>query len=148
MKHRAESHSKAELIRDLHDEHALLDKVFSNLVANASCDDRAGLRAAWETFERDLTAHMDIEERQLLPGFKRYSPNEARGLLEEHGRIRAALTEMGVDLDLHCLRADRVNALIQLIRAHAQREEALLYPWGARTRNVPMEPSEQPRRIP
>src|SRR3954465_3958665 len=119
MKHRAESHSKAELIRDLHDEHALLDKVFSNLVANASCDDRAGLRAAWETFERDLTAHMDIEERQLLPGFKRYSPNEARGLLEEHGRIRAALTEMGVDLDLHCLRADRVNALIQLIRAHA-----------------------------
>jgi hypothetical protein len=149
MRHRPESHSRGELVRGLPGEHARLDRVFSDLVANANCDDRAGLRAAWETFERDLTAHMDLEEKQLLPGFRRYAPQEARGLLEEHRRIRGALTEMGVDLDLHCLRADRVAALVELIRAHAQREETLFYPWAARTRDVPVAPSDlQPRRSP
>ena len=40
--------------------------------------------------------------------------------------------DMGVDLDLHCLGRDQVRAFVDGLRAHADREDALLYPWATR----------------
>ena len=59
-------------------------------------------------------------------------PEEARGFKTEHEQIRAQLMDMGVDLDLHCLGKDQVQAFVDSLRAHASREDALLYPWAAR----------------
>jgi hemerythrin superfamily protein len=50
-------------------------------------------------------------------------------LLEDHRLIRIQLLQLGVDLDLHCLRAERVDTFVDALRAHAQREENIFYPW-------------------
>ena len=113
-------------------DHAQLDARFAAVLAGARCGDVATMRSEWQRFDRELTSHMDLEEAELLPAFERQYPEQARSLREEHVRIRAGLTEMGVDLDLHCLRADRVEAFIELLRAHARSEEHLLYPWAGR----------------
>jgi hypothetical protein len=42
------------------------------------------------------------------------------------------LLDLGVSLDLHTLREEAVNAFVGQLREHAQREEALLYPWARR----------------
>jgi hypothetical protein len=53
-------------------------------------------------------------------------------LLDEHAQIREKLTELGIDLELHCLGADRVKSFVDGLRAHAAREERLLYSWADR----------------
>ena len=112
-------------------DHKHLDLLFREIVASCQAGDHHRLRADWDLFEGELTSHMDLEEREILPGFSRAHRSEAQGIRDEHAAIRAALTEMGIDLDLHCLRAERVEAFIALLRAHAGREESLLYPWAS-----------------
>jgi hemerythrin superfamily protein len=112
-------------------EHSRLEATFATLLSDARRDDGPALRAQWCRFEHELLAHLKLEEREILPEFARPHPAEARDLRDEHARLRAGLLELGVELDLHCLRADRVEAFVNLLRAHARREEALLYPWIA-----------------
>jgi hemerythrin-like domain-containing protein len=116
----------------LSEDHVRMDALFASLVATARSDDRAMLPKQWERFERELSSHMELEEAEILPAFAREHAEEARSIRDEHATIRAGLAEMGIDLDLHCLRADRVEAFTELLRAHAKREEALLYPWASR----------------
>jgi hemerythrin superfamily protein len=119
----------------LSEDHQRLEGLFREIVASCQRGEHANLRADWDRFERELTSHLDLEEKELLPGFARRHLAEAQGLLEEHAAIRAGLTELGVELDLHCLRAERVEAFITGLRAHARREEALLYPWSSQLRD-------------
>jgi predicted metal-dependent HD superfamily phosphohydrolase len=50
-------------------------------------------------------------------------------VLDEHAAIRAKLLDMGTDLDLHLISAERVETFVQQLRAHALREEQALYAW-------------------
>jgi hemerythrin-like domain-containing protein len=117
----------------LSDDHQHLESLFRDVVATCQRGDPAELRGEWARFERELSSHLDLEEHEILPAFARAHLSEAQGIRDEHDAIRAALTELGVDLDLHCLRAERVEAFIQLLRAHARREEGVLYPWASRS---------------
>jgi hemerythrin superfamily protein len=114
------------------DDHERLERLFDALVTEAVRGDPADLLDEWRTFERSLLAHLEAEEVHLLPAFGQSAPTEAAALWDEHARIREKLTELGIDLELHCLSADRVKAFIDGLRAHAAREERLLYPWAAR----------------
>jgi hemerythrin-like domain-containing protein len=87
------------------------------------------LTAGYESLERELLRHMEIEERDLLPLYERSHPEEARELRGEHDAIRERLFELGLTLDLHHKRADALNDLAILLRAHTAREELGLYPW-------------------
>jgi polyisoprenoid-binding protein YceI len=111
--------------------HDRLERQFESIMAEASSNDPIALRQAWRAFESALLHHFDDEERQILPAFARQKPNEARTLGYEHQRIRGDLTKLGVDLDLHCLSAERVADFVASLRAHARREDDLLYPWAA-----------------
>jgi polyisoprenoid-binding protein YceI len=111
-------------------DHEHLEKSFEAIVKDAWRGDPAGLSERWRSFERELLAHLDTEEVDLIAVYGGFEPLEARELLAEHQQIRVTATEMGIDLDLHCLRAARVQAFIDQLRAHAQREERLLYPWA------------------
>jgi hypothetical protein len=116
----------------LAEDHAELEVMFRRVIAGAHAGDWQELRALWETFERQLASHLAAEECYVLPSFAREHPAEAGALLAEHATIKAALIDLGVDLDLHCLRAERVEDFIAALRAHARREDRLVYPWAAR----------------
>jgi hemerythrin superfamily protein len=127
-----ELHRSEDVREVLAAEHAHLEELFAALVASARCDEPGALRPRWARFEEELTAHLVLEEAQILPAFAREYPEEAGAILEEHRRIRGLLNELGVDLDLHCLRSERVTTFIDDLRAHARREENLLYSWVGR----------------
>jgi hemerythrin superfamily protein len=114
------------------EDHAHLEILFDAMVREARCDDPPALRARWARFEAELTDHLNLEESQILPAFATEYPGEARAILEEHGRIRSLLNDLGVELELHCLRSERVSTFIDYLREHAHREEKLLYPWANR----------------
>ncbi len=110
-------------------DHDRLDHAFQAIVTRAYGGDFQLLESEWLTFQSALLHHLDAEEKHLIPALAEDRPGEAQILLDEHTRIRLQLLQLGVDLDLHCLRAERVEAFVDAMRAHAHREEHIYYPW-------------------
>jgi hypothetical protein len=109
--------------------HHDLEAHFQRLMARCQDGDPIELRCEWSLFERELADHLELEERELIPRFRRDRPADAAQICHEHDQIRLGLTELGLALDLHALRAEAVQNFLDLLRAHARREEALFYPW-------------------
>lgn len=116
----------------LAEHHHKLDRQLDGLVARAKEDDPTALRATWTAFDRELLRHMELEEAEILPGFARQDAAGARAILADHAEIRSGLLEMGVDLDLHLVRAEAIETFVRQLKEHARREEAALYAWAAR----------------
>jgi hypothetical protein len=110
--------------------HRTLEERLDKLLVRTRTADPGDLRAEWAAFERELLKHMELEEAEILRGFASHDPDEARALLSEHGAIRNALLDIGINLDLHCLRAEAVEALVTRLKAHARREDGAFYPWA------------------
>ena len=126
-----ESALKVDSIRDkLTADHRLLETLFDELLRRLALDDRDETRDAWNEFERGLTAHLDAEEKLVLPAFAFAAPEEAAAIRKEHASIRAKLLELGVAVDLHAIRWPAAAAFITELRAHATREDALMYRWA------------------
>lgn len=111
-------------------EHERLDALFADVLARLKHDDREETAAAWNDFERGLLAHMALEESDILPGFSTDHPAEAAAILADHEHFRGRLAELGVAVDLHFIRADIAADFIDRLRAHAKREDALMYQWA------------------
>ncbi len=124
--------------------HTRMVKLFEDLVAEAKKNDRSKLRPMWATFESALLAHINAEEAELLPLYRRGHPVEAKAIEEDHLFFRKVLTEFGVDLDLHLMRADAVESFLRRLGDHAESEDGGLYPWAAR--EVSTEVQERFRR--
>ena len=116
----------------LGEDHARLERTFDAIVAAAERGDWEELRRRGPGFERELTRHMDAEEIRIISGFGREQPREARMLLDDHARIRAQLTELGLELEAGSVTVGYAQAFMTDLREHAAREDAILYPWAAR----------------
>jgi len=125
-------------------DHHRLEQLFLELQASFDeDDDPRERRRLWTELDRGLTVHMDAEEKYVLSAFARTDPVEATALLAEHAAIRRQLTELGVGVDLHCVRAETCAEFLDAIRRHAAREDALLYRWAQA--NLP--PDQQHRMV-
>jgi hemerythrin-like domain-containing protein len=111
-------------------EHAELDALFEHLLDALRADATEDTAKLWSAFDRELNAHLALEEESILPAFGRAHPIDAAEIRDEHAQIRAALLELGVGVDLHCARADMVSRFIALLRRHAAREDELMYRWS------------------
>jgi polyisoprenoid-binding protein YceI/hemerythrin-like domain-containing protein len=116
----------------LADGHAQLQRSFADIVELSFDLDTDELRQPWKKFEVGLIRHLDLEEEHVLRPFAAAEPGPAAEILAEHKRVRAALTQLGIDLDLHSLRPEQVQTFVEQLRAHVAREESLIYPWAAR----------------
>lgn len=111
-------------------DHAALERTFERVIAKFNGGDAEDIRAAWEQLDAELSAHLAAEERLIIPRFRRDDPEAADRILDEHRSIRAALEMLGVDLDLHSLRAEAAAGFIAALRRHAAYEDLVLYPWA------------------
>jgi hemerythrin superfamily protein len=115
----------------LHGSHRHLERAGTKLVEAIAANDREETLLLWRDLEAQLLAHMEAEERYVLPAFAKADPGEALALLREHGKLREQLLELGVAVELHTLRQHMLDDFVALLRAHATREESLLYTWAA-----------------
>jgi hemerythrin-like domain-containing protein len=120
-----------ESIRDrLTADHLRLDALFDDVLRRLALDDRDETRAAWNDFEKGLLAHLEVEEKFILPVFSVDHDVEARGIRAEHEAFRATLAKLGVMVDLHAIRMDVATGFVRALRDHARREDALMYRWA------------------
>jgi len=76
-------------------------------------------------FEGELLKHIDWEEMYLLPTFEALDPTLANELRSDHARFRATLGRIGIEIDIHAIRAERFDEFASDLGAHAAREEAM-----------------------
>jgi len=111
-------------------DHRRLEKLFTQLMEAFNADAREETQQLWSELERGLETHFTAEERFLFPSFALVDPVETGHLSAEHAALRARVADLGVGVDLKLVRADVAKDFIDGIRAHAAREDALLYRWA------------------
>jgi hypothetical protein len=111
-------------------DHERLDRLLEELLAALQANARDEAIRLWADFDLGLSGHMDLEERTLIPSFREDDLLEADALLAEHARIRATLAQLGTAVELHQIRAELVEELATVLRAHARHEDAILYRWA------------------
>lgn len=122
----------AGVARRLHDDHVAFDQKFDDLCnfANAGAWDE--LDAVWTGFIRDIEDHFRFEEEQVFPEFARRSP-ESREMVDmlsaQHAEILQALESLGLQIQLHEIRAPTLARLVEMMRKHAEVENTDIYPW-------------------
>lgn len=127
----AETPMTINLKDKLNHEHQRHKELFDMLLNRVHVGDTEGSQSAWTDFERALSGHLELEEEHILPLFERQDEQEAKALREEHEKIRSLAAELGVGLDIHTVREDKIKEFIQFIESHAQREDQLMYRWAA-----------------
>lgn len=102
----------------------------------AYADDPRELASHWRELEAELIDHMASEEEVILPGYRVHEPVDAAAILDDHTRIRLLMTPIGIEIELHEIRAAQLCRLVDALDAHSLHEDAAMYPWAER--NVPM----------
>lgn len=111
----------------LAEDHRAIERVLDRLIATVRAGDREDARRAWSRLERPLLAHLDVEEMFVFPALAAAHPDEVAGLRREHDGLRREIGALGLAFELDTLRADDIESLCALLRAHSAREEALAY---------------------
>ena len=111
-------------------DHRRLEQLFTKLMDAFEADAREDTQRLWTELEAGLEAHFAAEERHLFAAYGNVDATETRALSGEHALLRARLAELGVGVDLKLVRAEVAKGFIGMLRAHAAREDALLYQWA------------------
>jgi hemerythrin-like domain-containing protein len=123
--------SDARSIRSLLlQEHLQLEVLFDCLLAAVEAHATAEAADLWSAFDVRLRAHLELEDRYLIPAFARDYPDDAARLLAEHDLIRASLQKLSVAFERRLKRTDSIHRFAELLRLHAAREDQMLYPWA------------------
>ena len=120
----------AKLATFLRSDHNDLELLATTLMKTIVEGDREDVAAGIADLQARVTAHLDGEERDLLPRYTEAAPDDAAQILREHGEIRKALSELDVEVDLHLVRAGQIERLLNVLGAHAARENTGLYRWA------------------
>jgi hypothetical protein len=119
-------------------DHELLETLAEDILQTVTEGDREDISEAVSLLQTTLFAHLEGEERELLPRYASEAPEDAALILKDHAAIRKQLAELDLQTDLHLVRAEAMRAFLVALRAHAARENAGLYRWAARSLD-PME---------
>lgn len=127
----AEAAARAPSGATLRMEHDRLEGLAERVCQAITEGDRDDVTATIAQLQAGVLAHLEGEERDLLPGYAEQAPEDARAILAEHAVMRTALAELELGTDLHTVRTEAVRAFLARLSAHAARENAGLYVWAS-----------------
>jgi iron-sulfur cluster repair protein YtfE (RIC family) len=110
--------------------HREIERACLEIMSAGLTDDPRDLTLRWRVIERELLAHMATEEELLIPGFQQVDPENAQLLRDDHAALRKQALDLAIAIQLHTVRLDQLQTFIDALRAHAAREEQVLYPWA------------------
>jgi hemerythrin len=110
-------------------DHRRIEELLTSTLAAFEANDREDIQRLWTAFESSLRAHLEAEEKFMIPQLERARKQDAEAILADHARIRAQVAELGTGIDIHVVRLETARAFVDDLRAHSQREESL-YAWA------------------
>jgi hypothetical protein len=112
-------------------DHARLERLLGRVQSALEKPDRDGALQRWTEYRASLMAHLEAEEKNLIPALLLRSQREARVIVQEHRHLRSRIKELDDAMASH----PREEALEDLrdfsdeLRAHTLGEERILYRW-------------------
>ncbi len=125
----------------LAEHHHALERACRALLGYTYQDDPRELILQYRRFERSTLDHLAAEEELILPAYADEAPDDARVIHDDHVQIRQLLFRLGVEVELHVVRAETVERLVTTLQAHAAREDSAMYPWAQV--HLPLSPRRQ-----
>ena len=117
------------LRQELERQHLWLDEALNDIACAAELGESAPLLRAWSAFEAGLSSHLDFEERELFPLVEPLHAEALGALRRDHDEIRRLVAELGVRAEIHTLRRDAVDELVETLRRHAEHEDRTVHRW-------------------
>ncbi|HEX8108028.1 MAG TPA: hemerythrin domain-containing protein [Kofleriaceae bacterium] len=124
----ADSSGRLRLL--LAEHHRELETACRALLGHTYGEDPRELSLQYRAFERSTLDHLAAEEELILPAYADHDPDDAAAIRREHATIRRLLFQVGIEVELHIVRAGTVKRLIDVLQAHAAREDASVYRWA------------------
>lgn len=112
------------------DHHCQIEAACDALRASAVTDDPRDVTTCYRSLERAVLEHLRAEEDSILPAYAEHAPADAESIHAAHDELRRQLFRIGVDVELHCVRAEALDRLVAGLRAHAAHEDREMYPWA------------------
>lgn len=112
------------------DHHEQIEKACGSLRAAIYAEDPIELVSRFRTLEHAVLEHMAAEEEQILPAYAVERPDDAAAIRTTHEELRRRLYELGIEVELRCVRAESLERLVEALRTHAAREDLQMYPWA------------------
>ena len=123
------------------DHHCKIEAACDSLRACAYTDDPLELIEQYRSFERSVLEHLKAEEDAILPAYAEHAPADAELIRATHDDLRQQLFRIGLDVELHSIRAESLDRLVATLRAHAAHEDREMYPWAQL--NLPLRTKRQ-----
>jgi hemerythrin len=122
--------SSSGLYAALYFHHARLEASGRHVLSTLRLEGPAAARGAFKTFKCELEAHLEAEERWVLPGFARAEPEAYEAIREEHMLIRQMSESLTWSAATVASDERTLHELVDLLLAHCRREEQTLYRWA------------------
>jgi hypothetical protein len=110
--------------------HVELEAACEDLRSCVRADDARGLITRFRSFEHAVLAHLQAEEVEVLPAYARAACADAAAIRAAHEEVRRQLFRIGIEVELHCARAESLERLVDTLRSHAAHEDRGMYPWA------------------
>ena len=104
-----------------------MDALMARVLEAFADNDRELVATLWHEFDAGILAHLEAEEKFMIPILLRVCERDARILIQEHKHIRTQLVELGIGVDLHLVRLESARSFISELHAHSLHEDTLLY---------------------
>jgi len=110
-------------------DHERLERLMGRVQSALEAADRDLALRRWTEYRASLTAHLEAEEQNLIPGLLLRSQRDARVLVQEHRHIRSRMKELDEAMASHEATLESLRDFSDELRAHSLGEERLLYRW-------------------
>lgn len=107
-------------------QHERIERLLEQVAEACAAKDWPMATALWSELERELLAHLALEEDDVLPLARGRCEVDTRALAREHEHIRSRLRELGVLVRRGTVRSRTINAFAAEIQAHTAHENNLL----------------------
>jgi hypothetical protein len=94
------------------------------------------LHELWMPFAAILVAHLDEEDRYMIPALVQVAERDARGIVLEHRHLRARVAQIDMAFSVGTLSAVAVRSFATEVLAHHRRERTLLMQHVGETADV------------
>lgn len=115
----------AEVSARLAPGHAQLERLIEEILEVPRSETERSY-ALWMPFAAILAAHLDEEDRHMIPVLLRVAERDARGLVLEHRHLRARIAQIDAAFTAGTLSPFAVRSFASEVLAHHRREQSLL----------------------
>jgi hemerythrin superfamily protein len=110
--------------------HARLETIGRHALSTLRLEGPAAARASFDSFKRELDAHLEAEEAWILPPYRRRKRDVCDRIRTDHTELRCLADAVARGLESGARDEEPLRKLLELLAEHGRLEESDCYRWS------------------